>query len=118
MPIDRDPVVSIPSEHLRPGPGDNGYGVIVPGGGPDVLVTTCIAGVIPEDITHNVYHNIGGGPENLLKWLVVVRGAPTLQAGDAIQVLTGKYAGKYRAQVIEQVPDQQSFLLAQSIKES
>lgn len=116
MPINRDPVVSIPSIQYRPSSTDNGYGIII-ANGIDVKVVDCIAGVIPEDIAHNTYRSIGGGEMNLLKWLVVVRGASGMIAGDAIQVLQGKYAGKYRAQIVEEVPNE-SFLLAQSIKES
>lgn len=116
MPIDRNPLLSIPSQHWRPTFTDNGFGVIVPTG-EDEFVTACVAGVIPEDITNNVFQRIGGGVVNTMKWTVVVRNAPTLTDGDAIVVTTGKYAGKYRAQVVEVIPNEAT-MIAQSIKES
>jgi hypothetical protein len=115
MPIERDTVTSIPAQHLRPSSVDDGRGNMV-ANGPDALVTACFAGVIPPDIRTNTYRQIGGGEENLARWLVVISNAPTVVAGDAISVLSTEFVGKYRVNLIQDVPEE-GFILAECTKE-
>jgi hypothetical protein len=115
MPIERDSIISISSEQWRPSLVDDGAGNLVPNG-PESKITNCVAGVIPRSIRHDSFREIGGGNINLLRWLVVVRGAPTLSAGDSIHVLQGNFLGIYRAQVVESVPNE-TLILAQCLKE-
>jgi hypothetical protein len=116
MPIERDSIISISSEQWRPSLVDDGAGNLVPNG-PEVKVTNCVAGVIPRSIRHDAFREMGGGNINLLRWLVVVRGAPTLSANDSIHVLQGNFLGRYRAQVVESVPNE-TLILAQCLRET
>jgi hypothetical protein len=115
MPIQRDNITNTPAQQYRPGTGDDGLGNPIPG--TDVFLKDVRAGVIPGDIRRDPYKAIGGGNINLLKWLLIVRGYDTFKIGDAVVVLEGIFAGKYRAEILEQVPSE-TFLLAQCIKES
>lgn len=116
MPIERDGIIVLSSEQWRPSLTDDGLGNLVPNGA-ETLVVACVSGVIPRSIRHDAFREIGGGNVNLLRWLVVVRGAPTLTAGDSIHVLQGEFVGRYRAEVVERVPNE-TLILAQTIKEA
>jgi hypothetical protein len=115
MPVDRNSVINTPAEHWRPSLVDDGAGNMVPEG-PETKIANCTAGVVPRALNHDPFREIGGGNVNVQRWLVVVRGAPTLVERDSIHVLSGNFAGRYRVQVPQRVPNQQ-MILAQCLKE-
>jgi hypothetical protein len=116
MPIERDSIISNASEQWRPTLVDDGAGNLVPGG-PEAKVTNCVAGVVPRSINHDPFQQLGGGTVNAQRWLVVVRGAPTVSPNESIHVLQGTYIGKYRVQVVEQVPNE-TLILTQCLRET
>jgi hypothetical protein len=116
MPIERDGIIVNSSEQWRPTLVDDGTGNLIPNG-PEVKITSCVSGVIPRSIRHDAFREIAGGNINLQRWLVVVRGASTLASGDSIHVLQGPFIGRYRAEVVETVPNE-TLILAQCLKEA
>jgi hypothetical protein len=117
MPVDRNPVINTPCEQWRPNLVDDGSGNMVPDFSHETKVANCSGGVVPRSLNHDPFREFGGGIQNVQRWLVVVRGTVGLVSGDSIHVLSGKYVGRYRAEIVQEPPNT-SLALAQCLRET